>query len=181
MILFFGPQGSGKGAQADLLSKSQNWPNLSIGELLRNANDPEIHSYQQQGLLVPAEKVNEILGKTLDEEVSLENFILDGYPREVVQAQWLIDNCAKRNISIDAMIVLDVEKTELLKRLSLRGRHDDTPESIEKRLSIYYQESEKVMDFLKQKGVKAFHIDGIGTMEEVHDRVMEALASCKLV
>lgn len=180
MILFFGPQGSGKGTQAELLSKKYNWPCLSVGDLLRNSDDPEIHKCQQQGALVSNDKVNEVLVKAIDEHKIDDNFILDGYPRQIEQAEWLIGECQKHKISIDAVIVFDVEKSELLKRMALRGRHDDTPESIEKRLSIYYQESLKVLDYMEQNNVKVCHVDGLGAVEDIHDRVISVVKECKL-
>lgn len=180
MILFFGPQGSGKGTQAELLSKKYNWPCLSVGDLLRSSNDPEIHDCQQRGVLVSNDKVNEVLTSAIQEHKADDNFILDGYPRQVEQAQWLTEECKKLQIAIDAVIVFDVEKEELLKRMALRGRHDDTPESIEKRLSIYYQESMKVLDYMEQNNVKVCHVDGLGLVEDIHDRVLNVIKECKL-
>lgn len=181
MILFFGPQGSGKGTQADLLYKKLNWPYFSVGEILRNSNDPEIHTYQQQGLLVPSEKVNELLKKTLVTHIVDNNFILDGYPRELSQAKWLIETCKDQGISIDLLIMLDVDKDESLKRLELRGRHDDTPESIETRLAIYYRDSEKILNYIKDQGIVVAHVNGAGTVEEVHERIIKELKACRLV
>lgn len=181
MILFFGPQGSGKGTQAELLANKYNWPCLSVGDLLRNSKNPEIHEYQQKGMLVPDEKVNEVLIKAIEEHKLDDNFILDGYPRQIEQAQWLIEECHKLEISIDAVIVFDVEKNELLKRMALRGRSDDTPKSIETRLAIYYQESTKVLEYLEKNDVKVCHVDGLGAVQDIHDRVLDAVKLCKLV
>lgn len=180
MILFFGPQGSGKGTQAELLSDKYNWPCFSVGELLRRSKDSEIYEYQQKGMLVPDEKVNQVLVSAIEDHKLDKNFILDGYPRQLEQAEWLVKECQQLQISIDAVIVFDVVKNELLKRMALRGRSDDTPESIETRLSIYYQESTKVLEYLEKNGVKICHVDGLGSVQDVHERVLEAIKSCRL-
>jgi len=180
MILFFGPAGSGKSAQAQMLVDNNGWKWLSTGQLMRDTADEEIHEFQRKGVLVPNEKVNEVLDNALTENASVEKLILDGYPRQLDQAHWLIDECKKLNIPIEMAINFDVNMEELMKRMKLRGRNDDTPESINERLAIYHREIDPILTFLSQNETKVIHIDGVGSFEEIHDRVMKELVECKL-
>lgn len=180
MILFFGPAGSGKSAQAQALVDDNGWKWLSIGQLLRDTPNEEIHEFQRKGILVPFEKVNEVLHEALTKNAKIEKLILDGYPRQIDQAHWLVDECESLNIPIQLAINFDVNMEELLKRMELRGRDDDTPESINERLATYHKEIDPILSFLAETGVKAVHVNGVGTIEEIHDRVLNELSKCKL-
>ena len=180
MILFFGPAGSGKSAQAQMLVDNLGWKWLSTGQLMRDTSDEEIHEFQRKGILVPNEKVNEVLDNALTENASVEKLILDGYPRQLDQAHWLIDKCKKLNIPIIIAINFDVYMEELMKRMKLRGRNDDTPESINERLAIYHREIDPILNLLSENGTVVSHVDGVGTVEEIHNRVVKELVECKL-
>lgn len=180
MILFFGPAGSGKSAQAQALVDENGWKWLSIGQLLRDTPDEEIHEFQRKGALVPFEKVNEVLHEALEKNSTIEKLILDGYPRQINQAHWLADECKSLEIPIKLAINFDVNMEELLKRMELRGRDDDTPESINERLATYHKEIDPILNYFSEAGVKAVHVNGVGTIEEIHDRVLSELSKCKL-
>ena len=107
--------------------------------------------------------------------------ILDGFPRQLEQAKWLVEHSANHgNRKIDLVIVLEVPRSEVLRRLEIRGRLDDQPEVIDERLKIYRQEMYPVLNFLNEQGVAIAHIDGTGTVGQVHDRVMEEITACGL-
>jgi len=180
MILFFGPAGSGKSAQAQALVDENGWKWLSIGQLLRDTPNEETHEFQRKGVLVPFEKVNEVLHEALADNVGVEKLILDGYPRQINQAHWLVEECVSLDIPIQLAINFDVNMEELLKRMELRGRDDDTPDSINERLATYHKEIDPILGYLSETGVKAAHVDGVGTIEEIHDRVLNELSKCKL-
>jgi len=174
MILFFGPAGSGKSVQAQLLVNKNGWQWLSTGQLLRDTPDPEVHAFQVRGVLVPTENVNQVLDAALAKSRLVEGrLILDGYPRDVEQVRWLIGDCKKYGITIKQAINFEVPLQELLKRMKLRGRDDDTPEAIKERLAIYRREIDPILELLSQNGTQVDHIDGTGTPEEIHDRVVE--------
>jgi len=181
MILFFGPTGSGKSVQAQLLVDNDGWKWLSTGQLLQDTDDEEVHFMQRKGVLVPIEKVNQILGKALDKITSDDKLILDGYPRQINQTNWLIDNCKSRNLSIDLAVNFDVHLEELLKRIELRGRDDDNPESIKERFTIYRREIDPILNLLSKDGIKVININGVGTPDEIHKRIKDRLIKCKLV
>ena len=177
MILFFGPAGSGKSVQAQLLVDKNGWQWLSTGQLFRETTDPEIHAMMERGVLVPTDKTNQILDLALSKSRQVEGrLILDGYPRDIEQTQWLIDDCKKYGITIKKAINFEVPLEELIKRMELRGRKDDNPEAIKERLAIYHREIDPILELLAANDVDVQHIDGTGSPDEIHDRVVEKLS-----
>lgn len=181
MIVFFGPAGAGKSTQGKLLAERQGWLWISAGDLLRNTNDPEILRIISEGKLVPHEKVNELMGEAIKGAHDYKNIIIDGFTRKIEEAEYLVESYPLHKRSIDIAIVLDVPETELLERLSIRGRVDDTPEAIRERFDLYHRDVEVMLDYYRGHGIKIVHIDGSGGVEEVYDRVVRELAECHLV
>lgn len=181
MIVFFGPPGAGKSVQGQILAARQGWRWLSAGQLLRDTKDPEILSVLQTGKLLPAEKVNAIMGEALQRAKNIDQVILDGFLRTLPQAEWLIDSQPLHGRSIGMVVVLEVPASELLKRLAVRGRADDIPEVIDERLKLYRQEIYPILNYLTEKNVPIVHIDGNGSVGQVHDRIIEELTARKLV
>lgn len=181
MIVFFGPAGAGKSVQGQILAARNGWRWLSAGQLLRDTRDPELFRQMQTGGLVTPEKVNELMGQALARSGNISRIILDGFPRQLVQAKWLVESKSHHGRDIDLVIVLEVPRAELLKRLEVRGRVDDTPEVIDERLKIYRTEMYPILSYFTEQGIKIAHIDGTGTVGQVHDRIMDELAACKLV
>jgi adenylate kinase len=180
MIVFFGPAGAGKSVQGQILAARNGWRWLSAGQLLRDTRDPELFRQMQTGGLVTPEKVNELMGEALKRAGNISRVILDGFPRQLVQAKWLVESKAHHGRDIDLVIVLEVPRSELLNRLEVRGRVDDTPEVINERLKIYRAEVYPILSYFTEQGVTITHIDGTGTVGQVHDRIMDELAACKL-
>jgi len=180
MIVFFGPAGAGKSVQGQLLAARNNWRWLSAGQLLRDTHDIELIKEMQTGKLVTPEKVNELMGHALKRSKSVDRVILDGFPRQLSQAKWLIESQPEHERSIALVIVLEVPKSELLKRLEVRGRIDDTPEAVDERLKIYRTEIYPILTYLSEQGVHVAHIDGTGSVGQVHDRITEELEAFNL-
>lgn len=181
MIIFFGPAGAGKSVQGQILAARYGWRWLSAGQLLRDTKDPDLLEEMRGGGLAGTEKVNAIMGEALDRAENIDKVIFDGFPRQLEQAQWLIKELSDRKRSIDLVIVLEVPRAEIENRLHLRGRVDDTPEAIEERLNIYRKEIYPILTYFTDKKVKISHIDGTGTVGQVHDRVVNELSSLQLV
>lgn len=181
MIIFFGPAGAGKSVQGQILAARHGWRWLSAGQLLRDTNDAELIKEMQSGDLVDVEKVNQVIGEALGRSKDIEHLILDGFPRQLTQAKWLVESQPQHQRSIALAIVLEVPREELLKRLKLRGRKDDEPAIIEERLKIYRQEIYPILNYLTEQNVRIAHIDGTGSVGQVHDRVETELKSCSLV
>jgi len=181
MIIFFGPAGAGKSVQGQLLAARNGWRWLSAGQLLRDTHDIELIKQMQTGKLVDIEKVNHLMVDALKRAKSIDRVILDGFPRQLSQAEWLIKTQPEHQRSIAIVIVLEVPRSELLKRIEVRGRADDTPEAVDERLKIYRTEIYPILTYLTEQGVNIAHIDGTGSVGQVHDRIMEELEACKLV
>lgn len=180
MIVFFGPAGAGKSVQGQMLAARHGWRWLSAGQLLRDTHDMEIIREMQTGGLVNPERVNELMGEALKRATNIDRVIIDGFPRQLSQAKWLIDSQSTHQRSVGLVIVLEVPRSELLKRLEVRGRADDTPEAIDERLKIYRTEMYPILSYFTEKNVNIVHIDGTGTVGQVHDRIVEELVACKL-
>jgi Adenylate kinase and related kinases len=179
MILFFGPTGSGKSMQGQLMAVRHGWRWISIGQLLRDTSDPEIMAYLKEAILVPDDYTNKLVFQQIDKALNidgLDNIILDGYPRRIEQVKALIEYGAK----IHAAIIFDVDSGELFNRLHLRGRMEDNPRIIKKRIEQYDSKTKPLLDFLEENGVILKKVNGIGTVGEVHDRVDNAIAEVQM-
>lgn len=167
MIIFFGLAGSGKSVQSDKLSAAINWPHISAGAALRASQDPQVKADLEKGNLADYRVTNGLMRQILDE--TSNRLILDGYPRQMEQAQWLIDE----QRPIELCVWLDVSEETIRRRLAERGRHDDTEEAIHRRLEIFRAQTCQVLDFFSDHGVKIVKIDGSGSIDEVHQAVLK--------
>lgn len=181
MIVFFGPAGAGKSVQGQILAARHGWRWLSTGQLLRDSRDPKIMEEMRTGELVGLDQVNGIVSDAIARAESIDKIILDGFPRQLEQAQWLVENQELHARAIDLVVVLEVPRAEIEKRLALRGRVDDTKEAIEQRLSIYRQEIYPILSYLTDQGVATAHIDGTGTVGQVHDRIEAELEALEII
>lgn len=181
MIVFFGPAGAGKSVQGQILAARHGWRWLSSGQLLRDSRDPKIVEDMRKGALVGLDQINDIIADALERAKGIDRVILDGYPRKLEQAKWLFETQPRHERSIELAIVLEVPRSELEKRLKVRGRIDDTTEVIEERLNIYRQEIYPILTYLTDQKVRIAHIDGMGSVGQVHDRIEDELEACKLV
>lgn len=176
IVVFLGPPGSGKGTQAVLLAEKRSLQHLSTGDLLREALKSgsllgkKAARYMNEGELVPDALVSGLVGERIVENSG--GFLLDGYPRNVSQAKDLEKIAAHAGQDLAAVILLDVPPVELVHRLAGRGRTDDTPATVHQRLNVYLAETAPLIDFYEAKGI-LFRVDGVGSIEEIHRRVMD--------
>lgn len=180
MILFFGPPGSGKSVQGELLVKRNGWNWLSTGQLFRDSSDPEVLERLSKGELIDDELTNKVLNEALRERSNKSRIVLDGYPRNPKQAEWLDKHLPEHGREIAAVIVFEVPQEELVRRLAGRGRAEDTLEVIEKRLDIYHKNTKPVLDFYVHRNVPVITVNGHGSVTEVHDRIQKAVEQCSL-
>ncbi len=181
MIIFFGPAGAGKSVQGQILAARHNWRWLSTGQLFRDTHDAEVLKKMSAGELIDNETTEHVILEALKRSEDIEHVILDGFPRKLEQAQWLVDSQPEHQRSIGLVVVLEVAREELLRRLQLRGRIDDTPEVIDERLNVYRQEIYPILNYLTEQKVRIAHIDGKGTVGQIHDRIEAELEACSLV
>jgi adenylate kinase len=177
MILFFGPAGSGKSVQGQILAARHGWRWISAGQILRDTNDIEILKTISEGNLIDQAKMSAIIGETLKKAKDIDHVILDGFPRQVEQAEWLVENAPEHERSIQLAVVLDVPTSELQERLKIRGRADDEGDAIEKRLDIYNKEIVPILEFLQEKDIPVKYVDGVGSVGQVHDKIEAELES----
>lgn len=171
MIILMGLAGSGKSTQGQMLAEATGKVWLSAGQVLRDTNDPEIKAIQERGELVPDEITFRLMTEGMLQAVREgRDVIIDGFPRDTKQAQWLAENLAS---VMKLVIVIDVPKEELLRRLMLRAREDDTREAIEERFRIVEENITAICKILAEKGIKVVEVDGTGTPEEVFARVQK--------
>lgn len=179
-VILLGPPGAGKGTQAIRLAEKLGVPQISTGDLFRSniAEGTDLgrqaKQYLDAGDLVPAELTNALVADRIDQADAAQGFILDGYPRSVEQARALHDMLEARSTRLDAVLELRVSETELLKRLSERGRADDTAEVIHNRMIVYREETAPLLDYYQDEH-ELKTVDAIGTLDEVFERLLQAL------
>ena len=193
MIILMGLAGSGKSTQGRILAERLGGEWLSAGQVLRETQDPAMREVMDRGELVDDELVIRLMeARMAQAEAAGKPVILDGYPRTVRQAKWVAARPAvsdgaegaeatsgveaSRAAGVRAVIWLEVPKEELIRRLQLRGRSDDQDAAaIEERLKIVKENADEVCHILAQKGVRILAADGLGTPEEVTERVWETV------
>lgn len=184
-IVLFGPPGAGKGTQAEKIINKYQLVHLSTGDLLRSelANETELgleaKKYMDQGDLVPDEVVIGMIESKINSNPDANGFVFDGFPRTTEQAKALDELLQRKNMEISAMIALEVDRQELINRLLNRGkesgREDDKDESvIENRISVYEKETAPLVDYYSKQG-KYISINGVGDIEEIHQKLCEAI------
>lgn len=182
-IILFGPPGAGKGTQAKLLQDEYNIPHLSTGDIFRAAikNKTQlgvkVKSILDAGELVPDQTVVDLVADELTKPKYQDGYILDGFPRTVVQAKAFDAFLEKNDDSLDAFILLSVPEEELIKRILSRGegRSDDTEEKVRTRLEVYHEETEPVKEHYQEQD-KVQEIDGIGSIDEIFERIKNTLS-----
>jgi len=179
MIVFFGPVGAGKSVQGQMLGDKFGWQWISTGNIFRASTDPDVQATIAAGMLISSEQTYQVLGEAL-EKVRHEQIILDGFPRKKEQAEWLIANQTKFDFTVDLVIVIDVAKEEIIKRLTARGRVDDDAAIIEDRLKIYHNEVDPILQYLSDKNIPVVHVQGEGDIETIHEAIMKQVAAYKL-
>lgn len=175
MFILFGPAGSGKSLQGQRLAEKYGWRWLSVGQLLRDQSNPTLDKAMKEGDLVDDNFVVNMMHDAMKAaEYAEQNAILDGYPRDVWQAEWIVEHGDLANI--DGAIILNVPKEELWKRLEARGRADDKKSAIEKRWSIFEQTISAMREIFEKEGLKFEEVDGAGKIEQITERIEEVLA-----
>jgi adenylate kinase len=184
-LLLVAPPGAGKGTQAAKLADHYGIANLSSGELLRQeiAADSEIGrmaiEYVRRGDLVPDDLIFQVLAEPLIEAAENGGYVLDGFPRNLHQAQAAY-RVAKENPSIElqAVVHLDVPLEELAKRLLARGvqegRIDDAENVVTHRLEVFADATEPLLDFYRKRGL-VLHINGNQDVERVFRSIEQGL------
>jgi adenylate kinase len=185
-LLFMGPPGAGKGTQAKLVADRYGIPAISTGDIFRaNVSQGtelgiEAKRYMDAGEYVPDEVTNGMVRDRIDQADAAPGFLLDGYPRTLAQVEELDAMIKHTGHELDAVVVLTADSDELIARLlnraQLEGRADDTEDVIRRRQEIYLAETEPLIGVYRDRG-QLVEVDGMGEVDEVSARIVEALAS----
>lgn len=188
-IVFYGPEGSGKGTQAKLLAQVLNLPILTSGDLVRDAatNDKGIigevlRQALEEGKYVANSEMFVLWKWRLKEEDAKGGWIMDGFPRNIEQAKFLDDKIDKYGYKVEKVVYLNLSEAESIARLAKRARPlhpgsietGDTPERIKMRLAMYKEGEKDVLDYYRAQGV-LIEINADQTVEEVHAAIMQQI------
>ena len=180
-IVLFGAPGCGKGTQAQRLKERYGTDLVSTGEVIRGEIrrgtelGRSMESYIAQGKLAPDEIVIGMIANYVAEHLDAKGCIFDGFPRTTVQAEEFDKILAKHGLKVDIMVDIHVPEEELVRRILLRGKEsgradDASEEVIRDRRKVYHDQTAVVSDFYAAQG-KYASVDGIGTIDEVFDRI----------
>lgn len=179
-VVLVGPPGAGKGTQATALSHELGVPHISTGDLFRAhiANNTElgrdVKRYLDSGQLVPDAVTNEMVRERLAQPDAEGGFLLDGFPRNVGQAEVLGKLLADSDTRLDAVVEFRVDEDVVVERLLARGRADDSEAVIRHRQQVYRDETAPLLDYYA--GV-LITVDAVGEVGEITGRVLGALRS----
>ncbi len=183
-IVLLGPPGSGKGTQAALLKERLQVPHISTGDLLRaavKAGTPlglKAKAAMDAGELVSDELVLGLIEERLGQPDIADGYILDGFPRNLVQAEALDELLARLGQPVDKALELTVDEEQIVQRLAKRaaeeGRSDDTEAVVRNRLSVYHQQTAPVTGYYGERGLLV-EVNGIGDIETINQRLVDAL------
>lgn len=178
MILFVGPPGSGKSVQGQLLSARNGWRWVSAGQLLRDSKDLAVYEHMTKGEMVNNDLVNKLVGQAIERGKDITHLVLDGFPRELEQAKWLVEELPKHELSITAVIVLNVPNDEISRRLKIRGRLDDTDDVVAARTKLYENETQPILDYYRSLNIPVRDVNGFGSVGQVHDHIQQVIDEC---
>jgi adenylate kinase len=183
-LVLLGAPGSGKGTQAARLKADLNVPHISTGDMLRAAvaaGTPlglKAKAVMDAGQLVSDDILLGMLEERLAQDDARNGFILDGYPRNLAQADALDHLLARIGQPLDAVVKLEVPSEAIVGRCQIRfqaeNRADDNPDTVRRRLGIYAEQTAPVADFYAKRG-KLQVVDGVGELDEVTARIKRAL------
>jgi len=180
-LIILGPPGAGKGTQSLLIARKLRLIHLSTGEILRKAVEQRTDlglrakEVMEKGGLVTDDIMIGLVRDTLSSPGMDKGFILDGFPRTLTQAIALDKILADLNFNDVRVLNIVSEPEELIKRLKLRGRKDDTIETIKHRLAVYQNETAPITEYYAKKR-RVYNINGTGDIEEINRNIISILS-----
>jgi adenylate kinase len=183
-LILMGPPGAGKGTQAKVVADHFGIPAISTGDIFRanvsqgTALGRKAQEFMDAGEYVPDELTNLMVRNRIDEADADRGFLLDGYPRTLAQVEELDGMIKHTGHVLDAVVVLTVDKEELVQRLLQRaeteGRTDDTEDVVRRRQEVYEDQTAPLIDVYRDRGLM-IEVDGMGDVDEVSQRIFDAL------
>jgi adenylate kinase len=183
-LLIMGPPGAGKGTQAKYVAEHFKIPAISTGDIFRanvSQGTPlgvEAKRFMDAGEYVPDELTNLMVRNRIDEPDAVAGFLLDGYPRTVAQVEELDHMVEFTGHRLDAVVALTVDEDAVVERLLRRaetdGRADDSEDVIRRRMQVYAEQTEPLIQVYRGRGI-LIEVDGMGQVDEVTERIFDAL------
>ena len=185
-VLLLGPQGSGKGTQAKRIARDFGIPHIATGDIIRVMKERdsdlgrELKAVYDRGDLVSDELMIRIIEDRLEQEDAQEGFILDGFPRTLPQAEALDAMLRDLDRKLDIVLEFQLRDREtlerrLLQRAAEEDRSDDTPEAIARRLALYYEQTEPLVEYYRSRHGNVVGIHAERPIDEVYGEVQAAL------
>lgn len=180
MIVLYGAPGSGKSVQGQLLAANNDWRWLSTGQLLRDTRDEGVLHEMAVNGVVNNRAVYRALIQAIESTQGIEHIILDGFPRDLEQAHWLVAALPEHQRSLSAVLNLKVPFDEIVRRLEIRGRFDDDIAMIKRRYDSYIGMVDDMLAFFRAERVPIIEVNGVGDPEDIHHTIERELAKCLL-
>ncbi len=184
-VLILGPQGSGKGTQAKLIAKTYGIPHIATGDMIREMKEldtpvgREVKAVYDAGRLVEDDLIVRMIRDRLDRGDTIPGFVLDGFPRNMAQAEALDELLRELGRDIDVVFELQVPRDVLLERMQKRAaeenRSDDTPDAIRQRLEIYQRETAPLVEYYRTTRGNVVGIRGDRAIDEIFAEIRAAL------
>lgn len=175
MIIFMGIAGSGKGTQSKLFAERDGYEVISTGELLRAYGSEAQQKRMLAGEILRDEEVTDLLDQALREMADQNKVILDGYPRRISQADWLLRAQREGRFKLSGVLHLVATRATVKKRLEYRSRPDDHDRAIEERFSAYENATLPILKYFSDARVPIIEVDAERSIEEVHQDVVQAI------
>lgn len=179
MIIFMGVPGAGKSVQGRKLADVMGYPWLSTGEFLRMLISGERRKNMVNGKLLEDQDIIMLVQKIFTVVDTDQEFVLDGFPRTVPQADWLLSQVKHGQLKLTAVIHLVASEDAVTSRLLSRGRQDDNKEAIIERFREYEDAIKPILDEFKQSNVPVYDINGEQPEAEVHTAILQALTNVR--
>jgi adenylate kinase len=170
-----GVAGAGKSMQGRILADEHGYAWISTGEILRVLVTGKRRQEMKEGKLLSDGEIIEVLDKVFELIDTKQEFVLDGFPRTIPQAEWLLEQSRKGKFEIHCVINLCASDEVVQERLMARGRPDDTKETIQNRINIYHQLTQPIISHLKDQGIPIYDIDGDRDPRTVHDDILAVI------
>jgi adenylate kinase len=175
MILMMGVAGAGKSVQGEILADKLGYKWLSSGELLRKHISGEKQQQMLEGRLLDDSELIALFDQTLMNSEERNQTVLDGFPRTLAQAKWLLDQHKNGKINIESIVLIKVSRQVVMERLLSRGRPDDTEEAINTRFEEHDKMTIPIIDLYKSYGIDVHEIDGSEPVETVSQNIAQLL------
>lgn len=175
MIILMGVAGAGKSMQGRLLADEHGYAWISTGEILRVLITGNRRQQMLEGKLLSDQEVIDVMDKVLELVNTSEEFVLDGFPRTVRQAEWLLEQTKQGRFQLSGVFHLEASEAVVRARLMERGRQDDTEQAINERFREYNAVTVPILEHFKQEDTRVCDINAAQTPRQVHDEITKYL------